>query len=185
MLGRDLVADMLNSHVKDIKTLVNTLDSVLDNIFDMNGLVNKEANKLVEEMKKKYHLDDTKKGDQKIMYTSPETFTFKGMICEYPDCHFEISRYQGTNNIYIGIIDNEGPICRCTVNIPRSIPDDRIAIKDWSENEGMDVTLKEMNIIEGDPIDCELSGFVTIDIYMLGEKGKQLVSEHLKEKENG
>ena len=65
MLGRNLVADMLNSHIKDIKTLVNTLDSVLDDIFDMNGWVNEEANKLVEEMKKKYHMDDTKKGDKK------------------------------------------------------------------------------------------------------------------------
>ena len=115
------------------------------------------------------------------MYTSPETFTFKGIACEYSNCHFEISRYQGTNNIYIGIVDDEGPICRCTVNISRPIPDDRIAIKDWSENEGMDVTLKEMNIIQGDPVDCELSGFVTIDIYMLGEKGKQLITEYTNE----
>ena len=120
-----------------------------------------------------------------MRYVSPETFEFDGIVQKYPGCHFEVAEYIDTHNIYIGIIDEDGSVARCTINIPRSIPNDRIAIKDWSENEGMDFKLKEMNIIEGDPVDCELSGFVTIDVYMLGEKGKQLVNEYLKEKENG
>ena len=53
-----MIIEALTSDIEelksDLKTVVTSLDNVLDDIFDMNGSVNKEANELVEKMKKKY-----------------------------------------------------------------------------------------------------------------------------------
>lgn len=107
-------------------------------------------------------------------------FTFRGSVCDYPNCAFTIKRYGMNNNIYIGIISkDEGPICHCTVNTPTKLPDDRIAVKDWSENEGMVEKLKDLDMITGDPVDYIHSGLVNIGVYMLSENGKQLLNEAL------
>jgi hypothetical protein len=54
------------------------------------------------------------------------------------------------------------------------MPDGCIAVKNWSENSGMDTFLKKMGIIEKNPI-CHLnSGFVKIPIYCLTKEGKKL-----------
>ena len=56
-----MIIEALTSDIEelksDLKTVVTSLDNVLDDIFDMNGSVNKEANELVEKMKKKYGFD--------------------------------------------------------------------------------------------------------------------------------
>lgn len=56
-----MIIELLVSNIEelksDLKTVVTSLDNVLDDIFNMNGSVNKEANELVEKIKKKYGFD--------------------------------------------------------------------------------------------------------------------------------
>ena len=111
---------------------------------------------------------------------SQEMFTYHGIFSDYPNCNFVVRRYGSPKNIYIGIVSrDEGPICHCTINTQCELPDDRIAVKDYSENEGMVERLKELDIITGDPVEYISSGFVDIGVYMLSEKGKKLVQESL------
>ena len=100
-----------------------------------------------------------------------ETFTYLGE----PNCHFEAHRYCKTNNLALCIVDSNGEqYCVASVNIAdMPLGDDKIAIKNWSENEGVDTLLKEQGII-GEMVDFVPSGFVEIPIYELTEKGKAL-----------
>ena len=70
--------------------------------------------------------------------------------------------------------EEEGPICVCTVNPGERVDDGRIAIKDYSENEGMADTLLEMGIIKGKPLYTIPSGWVQIPVYELTDKGLSL-----------
>ena len=103
-----------------------------------------------------------------------EKFTYLGE----PNCHFEPHRYCGTNNLALCIVDSNGEqYCVASVNIAnKPLSDDRIAIKNWSENEGVDTFLKKLGII-GAMVDFVISGFVDIPIYELTEKGKAIFKE--------
>lgn len=99
-------------------------------------------------------------------YTSP----FGGF---YKNCHFNTNHYLNGNKA-LQIVDDEGVICTCSVNGLRINDTDEIGIKDWSENEGMVDFLLKNEIIFGEPIDYENSGFVTIPYYKLTDKGMEL-----------
>ena len=103
------------------------------------------------------------------------TFTYKSKYGTYKDCQFVIGYYEN-GNLGIEIRSNtEGAIARVTVNPDIPISIDEIAIKDYSENEGMVDWLLSMNIIEEEPIREIESGWVTIPVHKLTAHGKELL----------
>lgn len=124
-----------------------------------------------------------------MKHFSNESFTFKGIFCDYTNCKFLVSRYNTNNNLYLGIHcfyedGHSEPVCHCTVNTSTALSDDRIAVKDYSENEGMEDFLIRMGIIECDPIDYIISGCVSIGVFKLTDKGKELFKDVDKSEES-
>jgi len=108
-----------------------------------------------------------------------EKFTYKTQYGDYENCFFRVGKYPN-GNIAISIIsENDGPITHCTTNTGMKLSDDRIAVKYWSENEGMEEFLIQMGIIEPDPCDIDINSPMTPDIYKLTEKGINLIKEQL------
>lgn len=104
-----------------------------------------------------------------------EKFTYRSQYGEYRNCQFMVGYYEN-NNIGIEIWDdNVGPICKVTVNPDVKLPSDRIAIKNYAENEGMVDWLKSMKIIEPDPVQIIQSGWVEIPVHLLTSKGKEML----------
>ena len=100
--------------------------------------------------------------------------TFKTKYATYENCEFETGYYGNGNRALKVSSEEEGLICVCSVNQPwGNVPDDAIAIKNYSENEGMDETLADMGIISEKLAEIP-SGFVTIPVYRLTEKGLAL-----------
>lgn len=95
---------------------------------------------------------------------------------EYKNCHLVPGRY-GNGNLALRVLaENDEPIMVASVNPGEEIPDDRIAIKDYSENQGIADTLVRYGYIEEEPEDLISSGFVEIPVYRLTEKGRALFS---------
>ena len=99
--------------------------------------------------------------------------TFKTKYADYPNCEFRACYYGNGNRALRVESLTEGPICICSVNPGVPVPDDCIAIKDYSENAGMVHTLKQMGIIDR-KVDEIPSGFVTIPVYTLTPAGLDL-----------
>ena len=95
---------------------------------------------------------------------------------------FKTSNYidNGNNALMIVVTDEAGneiePYCVCSVNPGKTIPSDKIAVKDYSENTGMVEFLREQGIIEGEPTENIPSGFVNIPVFRLSRKGAELFS---------
>lgn len=103
-----------------------------------------------------------------------DKFTYKSKYSTYENCTFEVGRYTDDRNLALSISsETEGPICTCTVNTWKKLDDDRICVKNYSENEGMDNFLKGMGII-GEKVGSIPSGFVEIPVYLLTESGQEL-----------
>ena len=101
-------------------------------------------------------------------------FTFVSKYGSYENCEFVVDRYRSNGNLAIHIISPmEGPICNVTVNTDIKLSDDMIAVKDYSENEGMVEFLKREGLIDKRPDVLIPSGWVQIPIYHLTERGKQ------------
>lgn len=101
-------------------------------------------------------------------------FTYESKYGNYEDCYFEVIRYATNNNLAIKIIsETEGPITVVTTNTNRKLPDTQIAIKDYSENEGMVNWLYSMGIIGLNPVETILSGFVEIPVYEVTDTGRE------------
>ena len=99
--------------------------------------------------------------------------TFKTKYGEYPNCEFVAGKY-GNGNLALQVVSrDEGPIVTCSVNPGQVVTHDAIAIKDYSENEGMADTLREMGII-GRELYRIPSGWVTIPVCELTEKGREI-----------
>jgi hypothetical protein len=63
-------------------------------------------------------------------------------------------------------------IAVATVNLPeRDIPDTQIAVKDYSENEGMVDTLRKAGVIHDEPVLHYTSGHVLIPLFDLTPVG--------------
>lgn len=102
-------------------------------------------------------------------------FTYKGKYREYKDCFFRTGYYEN-GNLAVEIWSAEdGPITKVTVNPGLSIYTDHIAIKDYSENEGMVSWLISEGLIEDTPTRIIVSGFVEIPVHKLTEKGKSFI----------
>lgn len=103
-------------------------------------------------------------------------FTYKSKYGEYDHCFFQVGHYQN-DNLAIEIWSNEeGPISRVTVNPGIYIDNDRIAIKNYSENEGMVDWLVSEGLIEELPIEHISSGWVKIPIHELTPLGREVFS---------
>lgn len=100
--------------------------------------------------------------------------TYKTQYGEYNGCHFVTSRYADNGNLALCIENNEeGRIAICTVNPGMPLGDNQIAVKNYSENEGMDDFLKGEGLI-GKLVGTIPSGWVNIPVYELTEKGREL-----------
>lgn len=92
------------------------------------------------------------------------------------DCRFKATRYASNGNLALILVDAETDerILAATVNIAAALPDDRIAVKDYSENKGMADFLKKIGIIQPEPVKVIPSGWVEIPVFELTESGKEL-----------
>ena len=108
--------------------------------------------------------------------TTKDKFTFESAYAKYPDCNFQASRYMDNRNLALMIVHEESGerIAIASVNPGKKLPDDRIAVKDYSENAGMVKALRNLGVIEDEPVDVIPSGFVVIPVFMLTESGKEL-----------
>lgn len=94
---------------------------------------------------------------------------------------FAVGRY-GNGNLALEMMGAEGtedegePIVRVTVNPDIPLPDTQIAIKDYSENEGMVDFCKKIGII-GKLVRTIPSGFVEIPVYELTESGLEIFKD--------
>lgn len=104
------------------------------------------------------------------------TMDWKSKYAVYPDCRFRTGRYVN-GNIALQVESlAEGLVCTCSVNPGVPLPDNELAVKDWSENEGIVEELKRQNVISGDPVRTidMVYGFVKIKVFALTDYGKSL-----------
>ena len=93
---------------------------------------------------------------------------------------FKASHYLQNGNNALMIVETTAKgfevemYCMCSVNPGVLVPEDCLAVKDYSENEGMVEFLKAEGVIEGDPVGKITSGFVEIPVYALTGKGMDL-----------
>lgn len=105
-----------------------------------------------------------------------EKFTFRGLYGTWPGCVYRAARYRNGNPA-LQIWNDRGCVCTCSVNPPGGveIAEGEIAVKDWSENEGMGNWLKLHGVIvREDPVRRIPSGCVEIPVYRLTDEGKAL-----------
>lgn len=108
--------------------------------------------------------------------TTNDTFNYKSYLAR-----FNVARY-GNGNLALQMVAVEGgdyegePICTVTVNPGFEIPDSQIAVKNWSENNGIDVFLESLGIV-GKRMGEIPSGFVTIPVFELTESGCELFKD--------
>jgi len=79
------------------------------------------------------------------------------------------SRYSSNNNKALQLYKNKELYYVATVNTDKKLPDNQIAIKNYSENEGMVEWLLKNKIIKGDCIINISSGYVEIPVYEVVE----------------
>lgn len=109
--------------------------------------------------------------------TTKDTFEYDCFGEKYT-CQFAIGEY-GNGNLALEIIGAEGtdyegePIVRVTVNPDQIVPEDCIAIKDYSENRGMVDFCREIGII-ADRVTTIQSGWVQIPVYKLSDSGLEI-----------
>lgn len=88
-------------------------------------------------------------------------FQFKGYTLS-----IEMTRYAGNDRPAIQVIDMEDgyPYCMATVNMPdMDLADNEVAIKNWSENEGILECLQANGVIG--PVKRRMpTGFVYVDV---------------------
>lgn len=100
---------------------------------------------------------------------------FKNKFRSYYDCRFVATRYRDNGNLALLIEnDSDGQIAVCSVNPWERVGEGRLAVKDYSENAGMVDFLKGQGIIKGNPVYEIPSGFITIPVYELTDRGLAL-----------
>lgn len=67
------------------------------------------------------------------------------------------------------------PIATATINI-EGIPEDHVAVKDYSENQGMLASLIKANIVHS-PVTYRQQGFVRVPICALTDKALEAISQ--------
>lgn len=91
-------------------------------------------------------------------------------------------RYLDSNNVAIELVGEEGPHCMASVNVPGApLSDELVAIKNYSENEGIEQVLIEAGIIEAVPLRYLYSGWAQIPVYRMTKEAQakaQAVPQH-------
>jgi len=83
----------------------------------------------------------------------------------------------GNGNNAIQLVDYRGPYAHASVNPPdQQLADDEVAIKDWSENEGMAQALISAGVVAYPAVGYVNSGFVVIGIYKLTPAAQQEIA---------
>lgn len=91
----------------------------------------------------------------------------------YHNCHLCVLRYGYTNNIALALNDeNCNRIMIITTSV-KPLPDNIIAIKNYSENGGIEDFLKQIGIIEEEP----LTFVSSIPLYLFTSQGMELVKQ--------
>lgn len=99
-----------------------------------------------------------------------ETFTYRTLYGNYPDCYFKTGRYAYGNGISIDIYNDElGPIARVTTNLTPPVPDGYIAIKNYSENENMLSEMQRIGLVTN-VINHVESGYVSVPVCEYSEE---------------
>lgn len=89
-------------------------------------------------------------------------------------CNLVPARYNDNGNLALQVMGEDGiPYCIASVNPGVALPDEVIAVKDYSENKGMVDFLKGEGIL-GELYTIIPSGWVDIPVYYLTESGKEL-----------
>lgn len=106
--------------------------------------------------------------------------TWTTKYATYRDCEFRTGRYRN-GNLALQVECPEGLVCICSVNPDVPLPDNELAVKDWSENKGMVEELKRQNVIFGDPVKTfnTAYGFEKIKVFALTDYGKSLFRKEL------
>ena len=65
------------------------------------------------------------------------------------NCVTRIGWY-GNGNLAIRLFDieDDSPVATATTNAGKTLPDNQVAVKDWTENQGMVEALKEAGVID-------------------------------------
>lgn len=80
-------------------------------------------------------------------------------------------QYADGNNC-IQLVDEKGlPYCRATINVDAGLKDDEVAVKDYSESDGLMDALIKANVIH-EPHRFYISGFVDVPICYLTDEAK-------------
>ena len=83
------------------------------------------------------------------------------------DCGVYFHRYADNDNIAIQLAnEEEGPVATASVNLGKTLPDNMVMIKNWSENQGILDVLVEAGIVE-DTGETVQSGFVEANLCKL------------------
>jgi hypothetical protein len=77
-----------------------------------------------------------------------------------------LRHHNGQTAIELETTDGE-PWLTATVAVPQTIPAGCVAVKDWSESEGIPDVLTDGGLIEGGPVQHVRSGFVDVPVYRL------------------
>ena len=68
-------------------------------------------------------------------------------------CHAAVNKFVGgALAIQLYDIEDNSPVARATFNPEEPVPKGHVAVKVWSENEGMDKALIDAGIIEENPV---------------------------------
>lgn len=95
------------------------------------------------------------------------------------DCVMVATRYAVNDRFALQLFSEIGElIAVATVNLPDyDLPDGCVAVKNYSENEGMWEALVKAGIIEAEPRDFVNSGYVSIPIGVLTPRALDLINE--------
>lgn len=120
-----------------------------------------------------------------------DSFSYTSYGETYDDCFFNVARYPDNGTVAIGVTSSsQGSICTITVYLDyagvamKNPEDDMIAIKDYSENEGIVDAMIRAGLIEEEPLYWIQSSFVNIPIMRLSKSFAKYIAERLKEFDN-
>lgn len=96
-------------------------------------------------------------------------------------CYIEFGQY-GNGNTAILLKDHEddGTVAVATTNTGTEVPENIVAVKDWSENSGMVATLAAFNVIDPKLYRSEESGFVQVEYFPLTTRAVQELEKQKK-----
>lgn len=83
-------------------------------------------------------------------------FTMKLACGTFENCYFVKSQFANGKTLRLSVWNDDGPVCTVNVNA-NGIPEGFIAVKTWSENEGLDKALMAIGLIKPESIGFAIS----------------------------